>query len=251
MIGFGKNQQVYIRFFLRIIRVPMQIIVDNRERDLIEKLNQLKFEFKVECLDVGDIEVRESSGAAVLSIERKTFSDYEASIVDGRLKEQKFRLLGLPHRSLYVLEGSEERYRKRKRIHENAFRGSIMNTSIRDGMCIVRTRDLDDTAKLVTELERRLSKSKVKTGLQVPDVKASKGERQSKRSRMSDPKVILTRQLMCIPGVSENIATAVVKHCGSSRSKIKESAKKSELCELKVGKKKLGKSVVQRISKHL
>lgn len=227
----------------------MNIILDNRERDLIEELKRLNFNFTVECLDVGDIEVRDEKNNSVIVLERKTFADWEASIIDGRYKEQKHRLITMKNRVAYILEGSAERHKKRKRISDNALRGSLLNTSIRDGLCIVRTESLKDTALLVTELEKRLSKSKVKTGLQTPVVK----QRASKRMRMSDPKIILLRQLMCIPGVSENVATKIIQTYGVDKSLIIEKAKNDgeEFSKLKIGKKKLGMKLVSKIEQYL
>ena len=68
----------------------MNIVIDSRESDLIALLKTMEFDFKVECLDVGDIEVRDK-GTVVYSLERKTMADWEASIIDGRYKEQKHR----------------------------------------------------------------------------------------------------------------------------------------------------------------
>ena len=135
------------------------IVIDSRESDLIALLKTMGFDFTVECLDVGDIEVRDKS-TVVYSLERKTMADWEASIIDGRYKEQKHRLLSAPYRIAYILEGN---IKKRKRIHDAALRGSLLNTSIRDDICIIRTSSLQDTAKLVTELVKRLSKKKIKT----------------------------------------------------------------------------------------
>lgn len=228
----------------------MKIIIDNREHDLISKLRQCdNFEFTIEALDIGDIEVRNDDNVPIFSIERKTFADWESSIVDGRYKEQKFRLLHAGHRVAYVLEGSESNHKKRKRIHENALRGSLLNTSIRDGLSIIRTTGIDDTAKLVTELEKRLSKTKIKTGLQPPSI-----QRASKRVRMSDPNVILIRMLLCIPGISENIATKIVDKYKTKRAII-DNANNDEIgfSEIVINEKgrKLGLKVVKKIQKFM
>ena len=227
----------------------MNIVLDNRERDLIEELKRLEFNFTIECLDVGDIEVRDSENNSIITLERKTFADWEASIIDGRYKEQKHRLLNMKHRVAYILEGSAQRHKKRKRISDNALRGSLMNTTIRDGLGIVRTESLKDTAKLVTELEKRLSKNKVKTGLQTPALK----HRASKRVRMADPKIILLRQLMCIPGVSENVASKIIETYGVNKAVIIKKAKDNmeEFSQIKIGKKKLGMKLVEKIQQYL
>ena len=209
---------------------------------LLYRLKELNFEFSIECLDVGDIEVRDNDNKVVYSIERKTVEDWQASICDGRYKEQKHRLLAAPYRIAYILEGNIDK--KRKRIHDNAMRGSLMNTSIRDNVCIIRTTGLDDTAKLVTELERRLSRTKVTTGLQIPVFKASK------RARMNSPRTVLVRQLMCIPGISETMARAIIEQY-RTRESIRRAAREEDgLSNLKVGKRKLGNTAVKNIQRH-
>lgn len=194
---------------------------------------------------MGDIEVRDEQGAVVFSIERKTMADWEASIIDGRYKEQKHRLMSMGYRVAYILEGNERSRKKRKRISDAAMRGSLMNTSVRDGLCIIRTTDLADTAKLVTELERRLSKRKIKTGLQVPAFKASK------RARMRGPTTILTRQLMCIPSISENIATRLIERFKTREAIVKAAKEEKALVEFKINNRKLGLKAVKNIQQHL
>jgi ERCC4-type nuclease len=233
----------------------MNVAVDNREHDLIGCLKTMEFPFSVETLDVGDIVLRDSDNKDVLTIERKTFKDWEASIIDGRYKEQKHRLLGVGHRVLYLLEGSQLKHKKRMRISENALRGSLLNTSIRDGVPIVRTASLEDTALLVTELERRFTGSgKNRTGIAAPKISArvKVGEAHaSKRARMNDPKIIVMRQLMCIPGVSENVAHAIVAACGTTKEEVREKLKDSgAFAEIKIGKRKLGKKLTEKINDH-
>ena len=224
--------------------ITMDIVIDSRENDLIKTLRHLKFDFTVACLDVGDIVVRKGH-EVVYCLERKSMADWEASIIDGRYSEQKFRLLNAPYRTGYILEGTEKDQRKRKRISESAFRGSLLNTSVRDGLCVIRTKSLDDTAKLVMELERRLKKSKIKTGLQVPKFKASK------RARMTDSQTVLTRMLMCIPSVSENIAAHLI-NLFKTKIAIQKAAEDEEtLSNIKINKRKLGKKVVQNIKQYL
>ena len=77
----------------------MELIIDNRERDLIkwfedhnDKYNENKIQFSKENLDLGDI-IFKKNGKMVILIERKTFSDLSSSIKDGRYKEQKNRIL--------------------------------------------------------------------------------------------------------------------------------------------------------------
>ena len=191
------------------------IVLDSRERDLIAHLQSKhpKFAFKVATLAVGDIELRDDDGTPRLTLERKTWADLEASIIDKRWHEQGHRLKQLGHRWMYVLEGRLGK----PRLHPNALRGAILNAQIRDGSQFIVMKNLADTAKLCTELHRRFHSTKKGTGLSAPklsvpeagaeasaEASAEAGVSKSKRMRESD--TILQRQLMCIPKVSEPIA---------------------------------------------
>ena len=100
----------------------MKIIIDNRERELINLLkafsdnNGFKFVIEVEKLDIGDIIIKDDNDNTKLIIERKTISDLAASIRDGRYKEQSYRLNGNSlhnHNIIYVIEGNINQYSER------------------------------------------------------------------------------------------------------------------------------------------
>lgn len=183
------------------------IVVDSRERDLIAHLQSKhpNFAFKVATLAVGDIELRDDDGTPRLTLERKTWADLEASIIDKRWHEQGHRLKQLGHRWMYVLEGRLGK----PRLHPNALRGAILNAQIRDGSQFIVMKNLADTAKLCTELHRRFHSTKKGTGLSAPKLSVAGDGADgvvSKSKRMRECDTILQRQLMCIPKVSEPIA---------------------------------------------
>ena len=105
--------------------MSVTVAVDSRESKLIQKLQQSypNFTFSVETLPVGDIALRVADQTVFL-LERKTWSDLEASIIDKRFHEQGHRLAESGIRYAYVLEGPQP---KKPRIHPNALRGAILN----------------------------------------------------------------------------------------------------------------------------
>ncbi len=212
----------------------MEIVIDSREHKLIEFLqhNNPNFSFAVKTLDVGDIIVKKENFVVAI-LERKTFDDLQSSICDGRFKEQKHRLMTSASTIFYILEGRKP---KKLRIHKNALRGAILATQIRDQIKILRTENLADTAKLVTELERRLTKQSCSTGLRAPTLT-------SKRKRMNDQDNILIRQLMCIPKVSESCARAVIEKY-SSREELRQ-VSEADLACVKCKSRKIGKLAKQ------
>jgi len=89
----------------------LSCVVDTRERDLIILLS-----WPVKTLPVGDIWIGLSGEQMIpggIVIERKTTDDLEASILDGRYREQRTRLTTYCQESgarpLYVIEGPMDR----------------------------------------------------------------------------------------------------------------------------------------------
>ena len=84
----------------------MNIIIDNRERDLIKLFNENNNDIILKNLEIGDI-VYKKDEEVIYIVERKTFNDLGASINDGRYKEQKIRLLYNSNGNLfYIIEGN-------------------------------------------------------------------------------------------------------------------------------------------------
>ena len=80
------------------------MIVDTREAELIRLFTDEKVEIEVKQLSVGDIWIGD------LIIERKSIRDLEASILDGRYREQRGRILSYCQENktqpMYILEGA-------------------------------------------------------------------------------------------------------------------------------------------------
>lgn len=88
----------------------IKLHVDNRERAVIEHLDDIVFE--ITSLNVGDFQFWEDD-RLLMVIERKTYADLAASIKDGRYAEQKFRLDELRTSSgcsvVFFIEGKKPR----------------------------------------------------------------------------------------------------------------------------------------------
>ncbi len=87
------------------IKEKKEIILDYRETQLIEQLKD-QLEIQVENLIIGDI-VFKRENVIEFCLERKTLADLASSIKDGRLHEQKSRILECvpPKRCFYLVEG--------------------------------------------------------------------------------------------------------------------------------------------------
>ena len=129
------------------------IVVDSREKQslvysyLVQKNANVKFE----KLDIGDFLV----GGVV--IERKSFKDFQGSIMDGRLLNQLRELKKYP-KCFLMLEGFLFDYSDSK-IHENAIRGMILSCALDFGISVIYSQNEEDSAKILLVLARRLEKA--------------------------------------------------------------------------------------------
>ena len=86
-------------------KITITLSIDKRERKLINYFSQYKFVSTI-TLDLGDLIIFDKEKKPLLIIERKTIADLYASIVDGRYREQKARLIKSGCRFCYLIEGN-------------------------------------------------------------------------------------------------------------------------------------------------
>jgi ERCC4-type nuclease len=146
----------------------MHIIVDERERDLYEKIdsivnfsgNNTSIQISREVLPLGDILIRTDGQRNIVLIERKSFSDLLASIKDGRYEEQSYRLIHTgeysPHNIIYMIEGM---YSQLKTPMEKRIILSAM-TSLNHfkGFSVCRTCSLNETAETIVWMAEKMEK---------------------------------------------------------------------------------------------
>jgi ERCC4-type nuclease len=209
------------------------IIIDNREIKLIDQLNQQHFLHTTENLDIGDIFIKKDLNPFLI-IERKTIADLKSSICDGRLREQRCRLLqasGLPSsKIMYIIEGpfndTSKRLLKseRKQIDTSTVLGSIINMMFRDNIKIHRTNSIEETADFIIKLFNKLQDKDIFPILNTIEDNETKNEivnecptisytstlHKKKKNNMT-PEVWFVCQLSMIPQISDTIATVITK----------------------------------------
>lgn len=155
----------------------IEMIVDMRESDIIERLREKQIPFTVKQLDIGDIMfVEEQSSTTeknkddsdnkqniVLVIERKSVSDLKASICDGRSREQKSRLMnGDIHisRIVYLIEGNMNKKLTDKisGMTYDTLVGSLINTMFRDNIKVYKTYSMTETVEFLEKLLNKINK---------------------------------------------------------------------------------------------
>lgn len=141
------------------IQNKFPIIVDTREKQslvysyLFGKNANVKFE----KLDIGDYLIGD------IIIERKTFKDFQASIIDKRLTKQLIEMKKYP-RSFLLLEGFLYNFSD-SIINENAIRGMILSCAFDFGIPVIYSENEEDSAKLLLVLAKRLEKPEKENSL--------------------------------------------------------------------------------------
>ena len=143
------------------------IIIDTREGKLIELIkNTTSFTlpYEVKNLQIGDIIISSSKYPdKQVIIERKCMTDMICSIKDGRYKEQKLRLQAEVSNSpsntkriCYLLEGiiSDLRLPNDKTL----LYGSIVSSTFRDNIPLLRTNNLNETLDIIIRIHERMNK---------------------------------------------------------------------------------------------
>ena len=183
------------------------MLVDTRERGLIPLLG-----WPTQTLPVGDVWI--GSGAGSIVAERKTAADLEASILDGRYREQRTRLLSHCQanalRPLYIIEGDLNRLSGR--LQKQALRKHLTRLTLRYGVAVLQTDSLEDTAKLCKELAAQLEEDpRVFMTEEAEKVKYTETISIHRKGNAEDPAVFASAVLQQCTGISSSGAAAILK----------------------------------------
>jgi ERCC4-type nuclease len=205
--------------------MSVDIVIDAHEEKLISALesSQLQQEcghllFDIETLDVGDIVYKQGERLLCL-IERKTLDDYVSSIIDKRSKNQSIRISQLRKEYpdliiIYLIEGQylPKDHRFRSGITRDALYTSLVNRVIRDHFTVYHTRDIEDTALIVTKLyDRLVAHLSQPTDACDERIEYLKTIKLAKKDNMT-PTNCYVCQLSQIPGVSIEIGNVIAEH---------------------------------------
>jgi len=267
------------------------IYIDNREHDLILNIpniienKKLSIAFKVCELQIGDIEIRDSSDNLKMIIERKTLNDLASSITDGRYREQSLRLKEavtdiLDHNKYYLIEGDISRfsapsrrcskgvlqgqntntqYKKRQPIQSSTLLSAMASLSYGKGFSVIRTMNLRETAECIvqftTKVERIDKERKLKTEF-------NQGDTQENISYSS----VITKQkcknitpenineiLLCqIPFIQQTTAKGLINAYGTFYE-LQEHIRNGtdELEKVRIKNRKLSLRVIESLRKYL
>lgn len=152
----------------------MNIIVDNREKGLVKLLNAYKFMYEmehiniqIEQLPIGDIIIkdRDTDNEERIVFERKHVSDLASSIVDGRYKEQSFRLDGScqlsNHNIIYIIEGSIASLNSKfTKVKPAALYSAICSLQYFKGFSVMKTSSMEETCEYILRMADKIHREK-------------------------------------------------------------------------------------------
>jgi ERCC4-type nuclease len=225
--------------------------IDNRENDLIRILQSEQSQIKQ--LFVGDIWIG-ISGENVqqegLIIERKSIKDLEASILDGRYREQRGRILAYCQehntRPVYILEGSLSS--GTGRLQKSAIMKFINRLILHYQISVLQTNSTQETAELIKTLVEQWNEEDPMKSIRkkTDQIKVTDGIHIQKKVNALDHKTFAISCLAQCPGVSVKMAEAIMNEFGTLADVM--NAEPEQIAQVKVGTRKVGPIVAKRLN---
>lgn len=221
------------------------MFLDTREADLIPLLTATVKQLPVADIWIGTSDEKIAEGGLV--IERKSIRDLEASILDGRYREQRGRILAFCHehktQPMYIIEGSLGS--ATGRLQKKALLKFIHRLIFHYQIAVMQTASLQETAELVQTLEEQWAEDPAALQRTTELVKVADGLHIQKKANASDPTQFAIAALAQCPGLSVKMAEQIIQTFGSFKGAFDAPLK--ELEAVKVGARKVGPVVAKRL----
>lgn len=188
--------------------------LDNRERDLVGLLSAPAEQVK--ALPVGDfwLGVDAASGKPItggLVAERKSIRDLEASILDGRYREQRQRLVAFCTETgaqpLYILEGPYSS--TTGRLAPSALMKLVARLQFRHGVPVLHTESTAETTTLLRSLISYYAEDPTYFQRDTTPLRAVEAIHVTKKVNAADPAQFYVAALVQCPGVSVKMAECI------------------------------------------
>tara|TARA_B110000305_G_C19383552_1_gene610945 strand:+ start:376 stop:1131 length:756 start_codon:yes stop_codon:yes gene_type:complete len=249
----------------------MKLYIDNREpKEIINYLNVLnennKYTIELKNLELGDyIIYDEKNDKTLVIIERKSLSDLESSIKDGRYNEQSFRLDGnsLPnHNIYYLIEGNIINYKNDK--FKKTLYSSLVSISYYKGFSILNSVNNIESAEIINGFVNKLLRENNKDSYYKECIKIEDSPQKVSEEYVNviktAKKANITREniniimLMQVPNVSNQSARAIINKYKTVKNLIVALENDGECIDylkLESSNRKISKNVVQNIKEYL
>jgi crossover junction endonuclease MUS81 len=202
--------------------------IDYREHDLIRLVEEdetfgKNVRHETKNMDVGDI-ILYVNEQPIYVVERKSISDLNSSVKDGRYREQKARLKKYNRDNpsvrsiIYLLEGHNV---GRYKMPVPLYYGVVFNSVIRDGIVIYHTNDISDTKTWLTYLIKKMvehwklinvyseSNGGTERGTELSDGRSYLDSISVKKRDNLTPELCYIQQLCQYQGISPTIASRI------------------------------------------
>ena len=221
--------------------------LDTRESELITLLNDVT----VKALEVGDAWVGVTEDGAMaeggIVIERKSIRDLEASILDGRYREQRGRILAFCEENktqpMYILEGSWSS--STGRLQKSALMKFIQRLIFYYQIPVIQTASIHETAELLETMMEQWKEDPTRLKQTTERITMTHGIHIQKKANAADPTQFAITCLAQCPGVSVKMAIAILAECKSLKGVMEKPVK--ELAEIKIGNRRVGPVVSKRL----
>ena len=195
------------------------IIVDHRERKIIDELKELDVDVEIKELKAGDFVLSDKVGA-----ELKTKNDFVTSMIDGRLNNQLKLLRENFEIPLLIIQGEEDIYSVRN-VHPNAIRGMLVTISVSYNIPIIYSKNVKDTAGILKVIAKRE---------QDPNFKSFNLRNERKPMTPNELKEYIVESL---PGIGRNLSKSLLEQFNSINKIFNADVEELKKVE-KIGKKK-------------
>jgi len=230
----------------------MPVYLDHREHLLL----RLAPSFKSIAPPVGDLWIGDLSGTDLMAggviLERKTGADLEASIMDGRYKEQRGRLLAYAaqHKVAvgYVIEGILDRLDGR--LTESALLKHITRMQFHHRIPVIQTASPRETLQIATLMEEQWVKDKGQFSWNCTDGSVTTPVAASyvKSACRDSPDAFLLGVLTQCRGVSEGLARLITAKYTNLDTLLAATADQlGSISDPTNPKRKVGKAVAERL----
>ena len=221
--------------------------LDTRESELITLLNGVT----VKALELGDFLIGMTEDGTMVEggivIERKSIRDLEASILDGRYREQRGRILSFCEENktqpMYILEGSLSS--STGRLQKSALMKFIQRLVLHYQIPVIQTASVSETAELLQTMMEQWKEDPTRLKQTTERIKMTDGIFIKKRENALEPTQFAISCLAQCPGVSVNMAIAILAECKSLKGVMEKPVK--ELAEIKIGNRRVGPVVSKRL----
>ena len=233
------------------------LYIDTREKKL---LPYIQCEYIEKQLDLGDIFIDSSSYK--LMIERKTISDFNASLRDGRYRNQKLRLLEwrdtdiTMKRVIYILETNGD-------TKDSAYWGAVINASLRDNIIVIQSDNTKKTAEIIDDIKKKVDDNKFENLKITRNEIYLEGCNNNKKGDYSNPATFYLGALTLIPGISKNISAEIVQRFPTlillideikknlTNTELKMKKRLQFLSDIKINERRLGDKLAEKICNYL